>query len=119
MDRKRNNYRNVGTVYENEAVLFLQKKGYEILERNFYSRHGEIDIIAKDEQYIVFIEVKYRKKNQAGNALYAINRKKQQKILHTAKWYLLREYNCLEIACRFDVLAFDGDVLTHIENAFC
>lgn len=119
MEKKQNNYRNIGTVYENKAVLFLQKKGYQILERNLYSRHGEIDIIAKSGEYIIFVEVKYRKKNQSGDALYAVHRKKQQNIIHTAKCYLLQNYHSLEVACRFDVLAFDGDTVTHIENAFC
>lgn len=61
MGREKENHREIGTVYENKAVLFLQEKGFQILERNFYTRFGEIDIIAMDRDYLVFVEVKYRK----------------------------------------------------------
>ena len=52
--------RAVGTHYEEEAARYLEQQGYQILERNFFSRYGEIDLIAKDEDTLVFVEVKYR-----------------------------------------------------------
>lgn len=118
MQKKQNNNRTIGTVYENKAVLFLQKQGYEILHQNYYSVHGEIDIIAKQASCIVFVEVKYRKKNSEYDAIHAITPKKQQHIRYTAKRYLMQRYHSLDVFCRFDVLAFDGEQITHIENAF-
>ena len=55
------NKRKVGTDYEKQAAEYLKKKGLKILEQNFYCRMGEIDIIAKDREYLVFVEVKYRR----------------------------------------------------------
>jgi putative endonuclease len=52
------NKRQLGTQKETVAAAYLEKEGYEIVERNYYTRHGEIDIIAKEEEYIVFVEVK-------------------------------------------------------------
>ena len=58
------NKREKGTVYENMAASYLEEKGYQILEKNFYSHFGEIDLIAKKEEVIIFVEVKYRKNTQ-------------------------------------------------------
>lgn len=115
---KKGNMRKKGTVYEEKAVLFLKQKGYLILERNFYTRFGEIDIIAKDGTYLVFVEVKYRKTANIGDALEAVTPKKQKRLFTSARVYLYMKHYQIEPPCRFDVIAFQGDELIHIENAF-
>ena len=112
------NTRKKGTVYEERAVLFLQEKGYQILERNFYTKSGEIDIIAKDRDYIVFVEVKYRKTKNVGDALEAVTPEKQKRLYAAAKVYLYVKKYRMDLPCRFDVIAFQGEELVHIENAF-
>lgn len=116
---KKENYRQIGTVYENKAVLFLQEKGYEIVRRNFRCRQGEIDIIARDGKYLVFIEVKYRKNSYEGAALEAVTVQKQKRIIQAAKYYLYSTVSPnMDTPCRFDVVAFEGETVIHIENAF-
>lgn len=78
MGTKRENKRDIGTVYEKKAVLLLEEKGCRILERNFYTYHGEIDIIAKDGDCLVFVEVKYRKNTKKGYAAEAVTPLKQK-----------------------------------------
>lgn len=119
MGRKGENPREIGTVYENKAVLFLEEKGYQILERNFYSRHGEIDIIAKDGVYLVFVEVKYRKNAYAGASMEAVTPAKQKRLIQAARYYLYKKhYSNMEIPCRFDVVAFEDEAVIHITDAF-
>ena len=67
----------------------LKKKGYRILEANFRCRFGEIDLIARDGAYLVFIEVKYRSSLKDGDSLEAVNRRKQRKIIRVAEYYPL------------------------------
>ena len=72
-----------------QAAAYLKKKGYRILEANFRCRFGEIDLIARDGAYLVFIEVKYRSSLKDGDSLEAVNRGKQRKIIRVAEYYLL------------------------------
>lgn len=64
MEKEKIDRRKIGTAYEQEAVLFLKQKGYRIIARNYYCKQGEIDIIAVDQNYLVFVEVKYRSKKK-------------------------------------------------------
>ena len=113
------NKRTVGTAYEDKAVLLLQDKGYKILERNFYTHHGEIDIVAKDGGYLVFVEVKYRRNDTAGTALAAVTPQKQRRLWQAARYYLYKNYySAAEVPCRFDVVAFEGEEVVHIRDAF-
>ncbi len=112
------NKRQMGTSYEIKAEEYLTRKGYKILERNFRNRGGEIDIIAKDGEYFCFIEVKYRTTNEFGNPLEAVDVRKQNKIRKVAMYYLMKNKLSEWTPCRFDVIAFEGKKLTHIENAF-
>jgi len=102
------------------AANFLKKKGYKILEVNYKNKIGEIDIIAQDKDYLVFVEVKARISRAFGDSLEAVNYKKQQKIRKVAELYLVVKYKT-NANCRFDVVAVLGDEdadITHIENAF-
>lgn len=89
-----------------------------IKEKNFRCRLGEIDLIARDGRYLVFVEVKYRHTGESGWAASAVNRKKQMAISRTARFYLLRHGYGEDIPCRFDVVAIDGNHMEWIRNAF-
>ena len=91
----------IGEAGEEYAVKFLKKKKYKILERNYRKRYGEIDIIAENKNYIVFVEVKTRHTDSMTSASDAVNRQKQLKIIKTASLYLAE--NETEKFCRFDV----------------
>lgn len=112
------NKRQVGSDYEQRAAKYLKEKGMSILEMNYRNRGGEIDIIAKDGEYICFIEVKYRTTSQYGSPLEAVNFRKQQQIRKVALYYLMRQGFSEWTPCRFDVIAFEGEELMHLENAF-
>ena len=92
---------NIGEKGEEYTVKFLKKKKYKILERNYRKRYGEIDIIAENKNYIVFVEVKTRHKDSMASAADAVNRQKQIRIIKTASLYLAE--NETEKFCRFDV----------------
>lgn len=112
------NKRQIGSDYEKQAAEYLKAKGMKILEMNFRNRGGEIDIIAKDGDYICFIEVKYRTTNQFGSPLEAVTYHKQQQIRKVAHFYMMCKGLHEWTPCRFDVIAFEGDTITHLENAF-
>ncbi len=93
----------LGDEGEGLAIEFLHKKGYKILEQNYKTPVGEIDIIAADAETLVFIEVKTRKSIEFGMPFEAVNRVKKRKISNTALLYLKR---FREIpSCRFDVVS--------------
>ena len=112
------NKRQVGTQYESMAVQYLTEAGDHILERNFRCRTGEIDIIAKDGAYLVFVEVKYRASAACGSALEAVDYRKQQSILRVAQYYMVSHGYGTQTNCRFDVVAIQGTEITLIQNAF-
>ncbi len=112
------NKRIKGSFYEEKAVNFLKDKGYIILEQNFYSHHLEIDIIARDMDYLVFIEVKYRKDDKKGSPLESITFRKRKNIIKAAKQYIQRYYYGKDINIRFDVISMCGEEMTLIKDAF-
>ena len=107
----------LGGIGERAAAELLQMEGYEILERNYRIRTGEIDLIARDARYLVFIEVKYRKNLQMGDPLEAVDVRKQQRIYQTARYYL-HQKKWENMPCRFDVIGITGTQICHIRNAF-
>lgn len=111
------NKRTIGFEYEKIAGEYLKKCGYEIIEYNFYSRHGEIDIIAKHEGYLVFVEVKYRKDDGAGSPLDAVTVQKQRSISKCAMYYMNKKH-LQDVAVRFDVVGIKGNEVTLVQNAF-
>lgn len=112
------NKRQIGAHYEALAAEYLERAGYRILARNFRSRTGEIDIVARDGEYLVFAEVKYRAGGARGSALEAVNYRKQQSIINTARFYMLKHGYGTEASCRFDVVAIEGSQFTLVRNAF-
>lgn len=98
---------NLGQWAEQEAVKLLLQHGYDIIKLNYFSRFGEIDIIAQSKQELIFVEVKARTPTQMGHAFEAVNQSKQQKMIKTA-FKFLQEYPQYEqYYCRFDVIGFD------------
>ncbi|MCL2484436.1 MAG: YraN family protein [Endomicrobia bacterium] len=108
--------RKTGFCKEKEAAVFLTKNGYKIIETNFNTKFGEIDIIVKRKDYLVFVEVKYRKSSDTGAPQESVTFQKQQKIIKSAVIYLKR--NPTKDNIRFDVIAINGSEITHIESAF-
>lgn len=110
----------LGKKGEAQACVYLKKKGFKIIAKNYKNAIGEIDIIAKDKDYIVFVEVKTRMSRAFGDPLEVINQEKRNKIRNIATMYQ-KERKQLESNCRFDVIAVLGDNyddIRHIENAF-
>jgi len=112
------NKRKLGSEKEAEACRHLKDAGYTILERNFYCRAGEIDIIAKDKEVLCFIEVKYRGTMSQGGAAAAVTPAKQRAVSKAALFYLMKHNMSTDVAMRFDVVSVDGDDYRIIKNAF-
>ena len=93
----------LGKQGEDLACRELRRRGYAILARGYRTRYGEIDIIARDGDTLVFVEVKTRSSDQFGTPLEAVTRAKQQRIIAMAQSYLVRRQG-REVACRFDVV---------------
>lgn len=115
--QKTYNCRQVGAHYEREAGKYLAERGYEILEYNFRCRLGEIDIIARDGEYLVFCEVKYRWGAGQGDPMEAVDLRKQRRISKCAAYYLMRRGLC-DTLCRFDVVSVKDGKIRLIRNAF-
>ena len=101
MDRRK-----IGAIGEDVSCEYLEKNGFKIIERNFLTRHGEIDIIAENDRYIVFIEVKLRTvgENTAkyGRPALAVTKNKMKNIIYSAGIYISK--NKIEKSVRFDVI---------------
>ena len=108
---------------EDAATAFLQQQGWRILERNFhYGRAGEIDIIARDGEVTVFVEVKARRSVSYGAPEYSVTPGKQRQLMRIARGYMYL-HNAGELLCRFDVITVEyrvGSVprIQHYQNAF-
>lgn len=112
------NKREIGTIYEQKACDLLLKEGYTIIERNFYSHHNEIDIIASKDGRIVFIEVKYRATSSYGYPHDAITPSKIRSIIKSAKYYLYSHGYREDTPVSFDCILISGEEIIHIKNAF-
>lgn len=117
---KRNN-KGLGIKGENITVKFLRRQRYKIIERNFRSKSGEIDIIAKDGNQLVFVEVKTRSSSNQEFLRASVNKSKEKRIAKTASYYLKKQkYNGL--TGRLDVVFVISNNgrprIEHIKNAF-
>ena len=110
-----------GDIAEQEALQHLKSFGLRLIEQNFYSRGGEIDLIMSDQDCLVFIEVRYRKTNKYGSAAESVNSQKQSRIIHAAQCYLQKHTETYR-NYRFDVVAIspghDKNSLVWIKDAF-
>lgn len=108
----------IGKTGEETAVEYLKNKGYQIIERNFRSQQGEVDIIARDGEFLVFIEVKNYSFRSIGTPLGAVRRSKRESIIHAARTYLYKN-NIRDTNCRFDVLSiYNMSQFQLIKDAF-
>ncbi|MDF2635845.1 MAG: protein yraN [Pelosinus sp.] len=112
----------VGDIGEQAAVDYLHTAGYDILERKYRSKIGEIDIIAQIKDALVFVEVKTRRNTTYGFPAESVTYCKQKKIINTALCYLQQMHN-INTQCRFDVIEIflrdNGEIkYNHIMNAF-
>ena len=111
---------NLGQTGEDIAEIYLVKKGYKIIERNFSCRQGEIDIIAKYKEEVVFIEVKTRTNKRYGEPIDAITYYKKKHILKSIKYYLYIS-KLEDVFVRIDVIEVyqkkDGFLVNHIKGA--
>ena len=109
---------NKGRSGEDAAAFYLEQKGMRILERNFRSQRGEVDIIAMDGETIAFLEVKAWSAYGIDALEQSLNAKKQRKIIETSKYFLSlhREYRYMAI--RFDVIFISTEGITYLASAF-
>ncbi len=112
------NKRKIGTQKEETAAAYLRECGMTILEMNFRSRMGEIDIVASDADYTVFVEVKYRKTASAGVPEEAVGISKARTISKTADYYRVLKKLPPDAKIRFDVVAIEGSTIRWHKNAF-
>lgn len=120
----KNHNQTVGKIGEQKAAIYLKNHGYKIEERNYRSKSGEIDIIAKKDEMLIFAEVKTRMQGIYGSPAEAVNFRKRKNITETALCYLMK--NCLDCPCRFDIIEVVmkknvfgyNAAINHIENAF-
>jgi putative endonuclease len=116
-----NNPQRFGQKGESSAIKFLVQRGYDILTRNYRTPIGEIDIIAKDGETLVFVEVKARRSAQYGHPKYAVTKQKQYKIGRCALYYL-KANRLFDTKARFDVVTIDSAEfpakIELIKNAF-
>jgi len=108
----RKNFGNTGEIL---AEKFLTAKGFEILARNFHTREGEVDLIAKDSKQIIFVEVKARRSAKFGEAIESVSEDKLRKVVEAGeKW--LQQNNLSDASYRVDVIAIDNGKLQHFEG---
>lgn len=112
------NKRKIGAQQENMAARFLTERGLTVLEQNYSNRFGEIDIIAKDHNYTVFVEVKYRKSASAGHPEEAVSISKARTISRVADHYRVCKRLTDAEPVRFDVVAIEGKDIKWYKNAF-
>ena len=115
------NRRSSGKIGEDKAVEYLTRKGYAIVVRNYRFEHGEIDLVARDGEELVFVEVKSRHSMLFGNPEDAVSVHKRRQLRKTAEGYLF-EHDIENVPCRFDVIAiqYSGDdyEVRHYVHAF-
>lgn len=111
----------LGSLAEDAAIKFLTKQDLHLIERNFRSRYGEIDLIMKDAEIIVFVEVRYRKNKKYLDPLETINSKKVKHIINTCNFYIQKS-NTDNRMYRIDIITLSGNLETPeiqwYQNAF-
>lgn len=109
----------MGAKAEAAVAAYLAERGMKIVERNFCSRQGEIDLIGYDGAYLVFVEIKYRAGQGCGWPEQAVGYAKQKKICRTADYYRYRQRIGDDQPVRYDVVAVLGEEVRWYQGAFC
>ncbi len=118
LNNTRKNSRKTGAAYEQTAFTYLTNNHVWIMERNFRCRFGEIDLIGRDGDYLVFFEVKYRANAKSGLPEEAVGYNKQKNICKVADYYRMKKGIGDNTPMRFDIIAICGNRLTWYKNAF-
>ncbi|OGP82480.1 MAG: YraN family protein [Deltaproteobacteria bacterium RBG_16_54_11] len=112
----------MGSRGEDLAVQYLKKRGFKVIERNYHCQWGEIDLIAREKNTLVFIEIKARSSSEYGLPQEAVDRFKQKKLIEVARYYLAERHLTEDIPARFDVVAIHltpaGPQIELIKDAF-
>jgi len=112
----------VGARGEDLAVKYLKKKGFKVIERNYHCSAGEIDLIARDKDSLVFVEIKARSSSDYGLPQEFVDRFKQRKMIEAARFFMAERRVTEDIAARFDVVAINltpaGPQIELIRDAF-
>lgn len=112
------NKRKIGSEQEQAALQFLVEQGMKIKEVNYYTPIGEIDIIGQIDDYLVFIEVKFRSSIKVGFAEEAITKQKQRRICKVADWYKMKGEIYDDVPIRYDVICLYPKEIRWYKNAF-
>lgn len=112
------NTRKVGRDKEELAAAYLEKQGVTIQDRSYRCQSGEIDLIGRDHEYLVFFEVKYRRSADMGHPEEAVGVSKQRQICRVADYYRCVKHIPLKAAVRYDVVAIEGEQIRWVKNAF-
>ncbi|MFI4962706.1 MAG: YraN family protein [Legionellales bacterium] len=109
-----------GRIAEDKALDYLRNKGLTLSTRNYNCRVGEIDLIMRDKEYLVFIEVRSRSSMRFGGAIASITHAKRQKIMKATSFYLMTHKMYDKVPLRFDVVSIDGASgdITWLKDAF-
>lgn len=112
--------REKGRAAEDKALNYLTQQGLKLVARNFNSYVGEIDLIMRDNDYLVFIEVRKRSSTRFGSGIESITYTKRQKIIKTSDYYMIKNKLQDKFPLRFDMLSLDGksEAITWIKDAF-
>lgn len=102
---------------EAQAEKYLVEQGMQAITRRYRGEDGEIDLVMQDGEYIVFVEVKARRRGGYGDGMMAVTPNKQRRMIHAATAFLL-EREWMERPVRFDVVEITRDGLIHVPNAF-
>lgn len=100
--------RAAGDAFEQRACRELERAGLKPLARNYNTRHGELDLVMRDGDTVVFVEVRYRVRAGHGDAAASVTRSKQEKLIRTAQLWLAAHAQHANRPCRFDVVSYDG-----------
>ncbi len=112
----------LGEAAETLVAHYLQQQGFQLIDRNFRCRLGEIDLIGTHQNQLLFVEVRFKSREDYGTPASSVNGRKQKKIIRTAQFFLQHYPAFANYACRFDVIAVtlqSGEpAIEWIENAF-
>ena len=103
------NTRASGASFEEQALAHLQRAGLRPVARNFNTRFGELDLVMRDGEALVFVEVRYRRHGAFGGGAASVGAAKRERLMKAAQLFLQAHPKFAALPCRFDVLAFDGE----------
>ena len=103
-----------GDAAEERALLYLQSQGLQLVQRSFLCKGGEIDLIMRDDKYLVFVEVRQRADARFGGAVASVTLTKQNRLIHAAQVYLQGVRK--QPPCRFDLIAIESEQLQWLKN---